>query len=105
MRHVGKRAIPQLVIDGEWFQPYKPGRGLLYDELHAALGDSARLSASSPYNQSWFELALMSGRARSSPLIERYTRPAMGRIWTEENKYRCWLRWSRRRARCWPKMA
>jgi adenylosuccinate lyase len=25
------------------------------------------------------------------PLIERYTRPAMGRIWTEENKYRCWL--------------
>jgi hypothetical protein len=35
---VGKRAIPQLVIDGEWFQPYKPGRGLLYDELHARLG-------------------------------------------------------------------
>jgi adenylosuccinate lyase len=28
---------------------------------------------------------------RSSELIERYTRPAMGRIWTEENKYRCWL--------------
>jgi glutaredoxin len=25
LRHVGKRAIPQLVIDGEWFQPYKPG--------------------------------------------------------------------------------
>ncbi len=25
------------------------------------------------------------------PLIERYTRPAMGRIWTEESKYRCWL--------------
>jgi adenylosuccinate lyase len=24
-------------------------------------------------------------------LIERYTRPAMGGIWTEENKYRCWL--------------
>jgi adenylosuccinate lyase len=24
-------------------------------------------------------------------LIDRYTRPAMGRIWTEENKYRCWL--------------
>ena len=22
--HVGKRAIPQLVIDGEWFQPYAP---------------------------------------------------------------------------------
>ena len=24
-------------------------------------------------------------------MIERYTRPAMGRIWTDENKYRCWL--------------
>jgi adenylosuccinate lyase len=24
-------------------------------------------------------------------LIERYTRPAMGAIWTDENKYRCWL--------------
>jgi mycoredoxin len=38
MRHVGKRAIPQLVIDGVWFQPYKPGRGLLFDELHGGLG-------------------------------------------------------------------
>ncbi|MGA2850396.1 MAG: glutaredoxin family protein [Terracidiphilus sp.] len=38
LRHVGKRAIPQLVIDGEWFQPYKPGRGLLFDELHQRLG-------------------------------------------------------------------
>ena len=25
-------------------------------------------------------------------MIERYTRAAMGRIWTEENKYSCWLR-------------
>jgi adenylosuccinate lyase len=24
-------------------------------------------------------------------VIERYTRPAMGRIWTEDHKYRCWL--------------
>ena len=24
-------------------------------------------------------------------MIDRYTRPAMGRIWTEENKYQCWL--------------
>ena len=38
LRHVGKRAIPQLVIDGGWFQPYKPGRGLLYDELNQRLG-------------------------------------------------------------------
>lgn len=35
---VGKRAVPQLVIDGEWFQPYQPGRGLLLDELHRRLG-------------------------------------------------------------------
>src|SRR3954447_26790508 len=38
VRNVGKRAIPQLVIDGEWFQPYRPGRGLLYDELFQRLG-------------------------------------------------------------------
>ena len=38
IQHVGKRAIPQLVIDGEWFQPYRPGRGLLYDELFHRLG-------------------------------------------------------------------
>jgi adenylosuccinate lyase len=24
-------------------------------------------------------------------LIDRYTRPAMGNVWTEESKYRCWL--------------
>ena len=38
IRHVGKRAIPQMVINGEWWQPYAPGRGLLYDELHVRLG-------------------------------------------------------------------
>jgi glutaredoxin len=38
LRRVGKRAVPQLVIDGEWFQPYKPGYGLLLDELHQRLG-------------------------------------------------------------------
>jgi mycoredoxin len=37
-RHVGKRAVPQLVIDGEWFQPYTPGRGLLIEELERRLG-------------------------------------------------------------------
>ena len=25
-------------------------------------------------------------------MIERYTRPAMGDLWTDENKYRCWLK-------------
>jgi glutaredoxin len=38
LRRVGKRAIPQMVIDGEWFQPYTPGRGLLYDELERRFG-------------------------------------------------------------------
>ena len=38
VRRLGKRAVPQLVIDGEWFQPYKPGQGLLVDELHERLG-------------------------------------------------------------------
>lgn len=43
IHHVGKRAIPQLVIDGEWFQPYKPGRGILYDELDMKFGVRTRL--------------------------------------------------------------
>lgn len=43
IEQVGKRAIPQLVIDGEWFQPYKPGLGLLYDELDAKFGIKTRL--------------------------------------------------------------
>jgi mycoredoxin len=38
--NVGKRAIPQFVIDGKWIQPYKPGRGFLYEEMSALLGVS-----------------------------------------------------------------
>ena len=38
VRHVGKRAIPQFVIDGTWVQPYKPGRGFLYEEMSKLLG-------------------------------------------------------------------
>ena len=38
VRRVGKRSVPQLVIDGEWFQPYKPGEGLLVEELCRRLG-------------------------------------------------------------------
>ena len=34
----GKRAIPQFVLDGKWVQPYKPGRGFLYDEMSVLLG-------------------------------------------------------------------
>jgi mycoredoxin len=43
LHRVGKRAIPQLVLDGEWFQPYKPGRGVLYDELDLKFGINTRL--------------------------------------------------------------
>lgn len=38
--NVGKRAIPQFVIDGEWVQPYKPGKGFLYEEMSERLGVS-----------------------------------------------------------------
>jgi len=44
VRRVGKRAIPQLVIDGEWFQPYVPGEGLLKEELCEKLGIPAEAS-------------------------------------------------------------
>jgi len=40
VRRTGKRAIPQFVIDGEWFQPYQPGKGFLYDEMSKRLGIS-----------------------------------------------------------------
>ena len=33
MRHVGKRAIPQFVLDGKWVQPYRPGQGFLHQEM------------------------------------------------------------------------
>jgi mycoredoxin len=39
--HTGKYAIPQFVIDGEWVQPYRPGRGFLYKEMSDRLGVSA----------------------------------------------------------------
>jgi mycoredoxin len=38
LRNVGKRAIPQFVIDGEWVQPYRPGQGFLYDEMSERFG-------------------------------------------------------------------
>jgi glutaredoxin len=36
--HVGKRAIPQFVIDGKWVQPYRPGKGFLHEEMAELLG-------------------------------------------------------------------
>lgn len=38
LQHVGKRAIPQFVIDGEWVQPYRPGEGFLFEEMAERLG-------------------------------------------------------------------
>jgi glutaredoxin len=38
LTHVGKRAIPQFVIDGEWVQPYHPGRGFLFAEMSKRFG-------------------------------------------------------------------
>lgn len=38
LENVGKRAIPQFVIDGKWVQPYRPGQGFLYREMSELLG-------------------------------------------------------------------
>jgi mycoredoxin len=38
VQHVGKRAIPQFVINGKWVQPYKPGHGFLHDEMSLLFG-------------------------------------------------------------------
>jgi mycoredoxin len=38
VKNTGKRAIPQFVIDGEWVQPYVPGRGFLHEEMAKRLG-------------------------------------------------------------------
>jgi glutaredoxin len=38
IRHAGKRAVPQFVIDGRWVQPYRPGEGFLYEEMSELLG-------------------------------------------------------------------
>lgn len=38
IENVGKRAIPQLVLDGKWIQPYSPGRGFLYEEMAELFG-------------------------------------------------------------------
>jgi mycoredoxin len=38
VKHTGKRAIPQFVIDGKWVQPYIPGRGFKYAEMSELLG-------------------------------------------------------------------
>ena len=37
-RNTGKRAIPQFVVDGKWVEPYRPGKGFLYEEMSGLLG-------------------------------------------------------------------
>ena len=38
IRHTGKRAIPQFVLNGKWIQPYVPGRGFRYEEMAELFG-------------------------------------------------------------------
>ncbi len=38
VENVGKRAIPQFVIDGKWVQPYRPGQGFLHKEMAVLFG-------------------------------------------------------------------
>ncbi len=38
VKHTGKRAIPQFVIDGTWVQPYVPRQGFKYEEMSKLLG-------------------------------------------------------------------
>lgn len=40
LANVGKRAIPQFVIDGKWVQPYLPGKGFLHAEMSKLFGVS-----------------------------------------------------------------
>jgi mycoredoxin len=42
IRHVGKRAIPQFVIDGKWIQPYRAGQGFLHEEMSEFFGVVSR---------------------------------------------------------------
>jgi len=65
LRRVGKRAVPQLVIDGRMVPALRAGRGLLVDELHERLGILAPDGVSS-YNQELAETARR-GPVRSSP--------------------------------------
>jgi mycoredoxin len=40
LANVGKRAIPQFVLDGKWIQPYRPGKGFLHAEMAELFGVS-----------------------------------------------------------------
>ncbi len=40
LANVGKRAIPQFVLNGKWIQPYRPGQGFLHEEMSQLFGVS-----------------------------------------------------------------
>jgi mycoredoxin len=40
IKHTGKRAIPQFVLNGEWIQPYVPRLGFKYQEMAGLFGVS-----------------------------------------------------------------
>jgi glutaredoxin len=42
LENVGKRAIPQFVLNGQWIQPYRPGQGFLHEEMATLFGVSER---------------------------------------------------------------
>lgn len=42
LANVGKRAIPQFVLDGRWIQPYRPGQGFLHDEMAELFGVNSK---------------------------------------------------------------
>jgi glutaredoxin len=41
-RRTGKRAIPQFVLNGQWIQPYTPGKGFNHGEMAELFGVSSR---------------------------------------------------------------
>ena len=41
LENVGKKAIPQFVVDGKWVQPYRPGQGFLHKEMAELFGVTA----------------------------------------------------------------
>jgi glutaredoxin len=53
IRQTGKRAIPQFVLNGQWIQPYVPGRGFRHAEMAelfkiAPSGDAVRGAPEEP---------------------------------------------------------
>jgi adenylosuccinate lyase len=59
-------------------------------ELLAANGWAALHPASRAGDFAFIIVGSCAG-LRSDSLIPRYTRPEMGRIWSDDNKFRCWL--------------